>query len=131
MLIRVVLLAGVAIALGAPVSQAKDKKPEPNTAQATLLDFNSYPCENCLFGNSDYYFCFDANQKILVGHEKVRTQTWQKTPVGLSERGKSVSLRYDDKYIWVAAPGGKEQKLTQDYTKKIFLENQRCQATTK
>jgi hypothetical protein len=131
MLIRVLVLAGIAIALGAPASEAKDKKPEPNATQATVLDHNEYTCENCLFGNSDFYFCFDANQKILIGHEKVRTQTWQKKPDGLFERGKPVSLRYDDKFIWVTAPGGKERKLTQDYTKKIFLENQRCQAATK
>jgi len=130
MLIRVVVLAAIAIAVGAPVSEAKDKKPEPNAAQATVLDHNEYTCENCLFGNRDFYFCFDANQKILIGHEKVRTQTWQKNPDGL-ERGKSVSLRYDDKYMWVTAPGGKEHKLTQDYTRKIFLENSRCQAATK
>ena len=130
MLIRVVVLAAVAIALGAPVSEAKDKKSEATAAQATILDQNAYTCENCMFGNHDFYFCFDANQKILIGHEKGRTQTWQKIPEGL-EPGKSVSLRYDDKYIWVTAPGGKEYKLTQDYTKKLFLENQRCQAATK
>jgi hypothetical protein len=126
MLIRVVLLAAVAIGLG-----AADKKAEPAAAQATILDHNEYTCENCLFGNSHFYVCFDANQKILVGHEKVRTQTFKKNPDELLERGKSVSLRYDDKYIWVTAPGGKERKLTQDYTKKIFIDDPRCQAATK
>jgi hypothetical protein len=104
---------------------------ESATIQAVLLDHNEFLCSNCLFGMSDYYFCFDANDRILLGHEKVRGQTWKQSPVDLLERGKTVPLRYDDKYIWVMRSNGKEAKLTQDYTKKIFLKNDRCQAAVK
>jgi len=104
---------------------------EGQAAQAIMLDHNEYPCENCLFGMSDYYFCFEANSKILIGHEKVRTQMRKHAPVDLMERGKTVSIRFDDKFIWVPQAKGKDLKLTQDYTKKIFLESDRCLAAVK
>jgi hypothetical protein len=55
----------------------------------------------------------------------------KKTPVDLMQRGKSVPVRFDDKYIWVSEPNGKELRLTQDYTKKIFLDSAKCQAAIK
>src|SRR5207244_1038705 len=90
--------------------------------QATLLDHSEYRCENCLFGLNDYYFCFEAHGKILIGHEKTRTQnrlyrvTKGPDPAGLSKSGeKAIPLRFDDKYIWVSQPGSKDLRLTQDY----------------
>jgi len=118
----------LAIFLLAPVSFAGT---EGQTVQATMLDHNEYPCENCLFGISDYYFCFAAQDKILVGHEKIRTQMRKHAPAELMERGKSISIRYDDKFIWVPQVKGKDLKLTQDYSKKIFLQSDRCQAAIK
>ena len=118
----------LAIFLLAPVSFAGT---EGQTVQATMLDHNEYPCENCLFGISDYYFCFAAQDKILVGHEKMRTQMRKHAPAELMERGKSISIRYDDKFIWVPQVKGKDLKLTQDYSKKIFLQSDRCQAAIK
>jgi hypothetical protein len=47
------------------------------------------------------------------------------------QRGKQVPVRFDDKFIWVSEPNGKELKLTQDYTKKIFLDSDKCQAAVK
>jgi hypothetical protein len=120
--LRVLLCASIALA---SFGAATGDKP---TTPATILDHNEYTCENCLFGISDYYFCFDANQKILIGHDRVRTQTRKKNPLDLLQSGKSVPVRFDDKYIWVTEPNGKELRLTQDYTKKIFLDNGKCQA---
>lgn len=113
------------------VMGAKDKKePGPQT-QATLLDHAEYLCQNCLFGNSDYYFCFDVNNKILVGHEKIRTQTWMKAPQNLlGERGQKVSIRFDNSYIWIPGPKGKDQLLKQDYTRNLFTFNAACQKAT-
>ena len=124
----------VTFALVAPLSfgASADKGPPPVSASAIMLDHNEYPCSNCLFGIADYYFCFDVNSKILIGHDKVRTQKWwQHDPTWLMERGKTVPIRYDDRYIWVPQAKGKELRLTQDYTKKIFLNSDRCQAAVK
>jgi hypothetical protein len=121
------LFLGIAIA--APASfGAKDNTTD---VQAVMLDHNEFPCQNCLFGVADYYFCFDASSKILIGYDKVRTQTRRKVPTDLMERGKTVPLRFDDKYIWVKQANGKELRLTQDYTKKIFLSSDRCQRAVK
>jgi hypothetical protein len=109
--------------------ESKDKKREASTqAQAVLLDHSEYLCKNCFLGNSDYYFCFDVNSKILIGHEKVRVQTRRQTPDNLlGERGQTVPIRYDDQYIWIIGPNGKDQRLTQDYTKKLFTVSDTCQ----
>jgi hypothetical protein len=114
------------------VMGAADKKEPAPKVQAKLLDHAEYICNNCLFGNSDYYFCFDVNNKILIGHEKIRTQTRKQAPADLlGERGKMVPIRYDDTYIWIPGPNGKEQRLTQDYSRKLFTFNDACQRATK
>jgi hypothetical protein len=124
---RVLLCAAAAIA--APVSFGATD--DQGQVQATILDHGEFMCRNCLFGVSDFYLCFDANNKVLIGHDRVRTQTWQKNPVDLLERGKTVSIRYDDKFIWVSRPGQKDLKLRQDYSKKLFMNSERCLAATK
>jgi hypothetical protein len=117
---------------GSIVAGAADKKEPAPPTQAVLLDHAEYICSNCLFGNSDYYFCFDVNSKILIGHEKIRTQTWMKAPENLLEtRGNTVPIRFDDKYIWIPGPNGKEQRLTQDYTRKLFTFSDACQRAVK
>lgn len=115
------------------IAAPKDSKKEEGTqAQAVLLDHSEYLCKNCLFGNSDYYFCFDVNSRILIGHEKIRVQTRRQTPENLlGERGKTVPIRFDDKYIWVPGSNGKDQRLTQDYTKKLFNFSDACQRAAK
>lgn len=114
----------------APVGAKKKPQPGPAT-QVVLLDHAEYLCNNCLFGMSDYYFCFDVNSKILIGHEKIRTQTRKKAPEGLlGERGQTVSIRYDNDYIWIPGPKGKDQRLTQDYNRNLFTFNQVCQRAT-
>jgi hypothetical protein len=134
-MMRFSVLVCVAIALMSPpasVSSVFTGKAEGGqSVQATMLDHNEFPCVNCLFGIADYYFCFDANSKILIGHEKLRTNTRKHESAELMERGKTVPIRFDDKYIWVPQAKGKDLRLMQDYTKKIFLENDRCQAAVK
>jgi len=78
--------------------------------------------------NGDYYFCFDVNSKILIGHEKIRTQTWMKAPQNLlGERGQTVPIRYDDRYIWIPGPKGKKTSASRrDYSKKLFTFSDAC-----
>ncbi|MDE3195725.1 MAG: hypothetical protein KGN84_05240 [Acidobacteriota bacterium] len=121
----------VALVISAALAYAADKPAEKTSAQATILDHNEYPCENCFFGVSHYYFCFDAGSKVLVGRDDVRTNIGKKNPVPFLERGKTVPIRYNEKYIWVPGPKGKDIRLEQDYTKKIFLQSDKCQAAIK
>jgi hypothetical protein len=97
-------------ALAAPA----DKQP-PVQAQAQLLDHAEFLCANCFFGASDYYYCFQAGNQILVGYEKtpVLNYTDQSknylTPVRprwapWTAPGQTMPISYDNKYIWVTRP---------------------------
>jgi hypothetical protein len=132
-LLPVFALLLLAASPAVPASPGKDKKKEAaRSAQAVLLDHAEYLCNNCFLGNSDYYFCFDVNSKIIIGHEKIRVQTRREKPDNLlGERGQTVPIRYDDEYIWIIGPGGKDQRLTQDYSKKLFMFSDACQKAAK
>jgi hypothetical protein len=116
--------------------------PDKPQVQAQLLDHNEYLCSNCFFGASTYYYCFEADNKILIGYQKNPTLNWKdpasndlakihKSWTPLSAEGKTVPLRYDDKFIWVTRPDGKTVRLKQDYTTDIFVNNSRCRAAVK
>jgi hypothetical protein len=45
--------------------------------------------------------------------------------------GESVPISYDDSYIWVARPDGKSVKLTQSYSRDVFITNDRCREAVK
>ena len=121
--------------------------PDKPTVQGKLLDENEYPCNNCFFGASTYYFCFEADNKILIGYQKIPTMNWRDpqanwltkvhkswtplTPEGDQSGAQAFPLRYDEKDIWITRPDGKQLKLKQDYSTDIFINSQRCRAAVK
>jgi hypothetical protein len=119
---------------------AKPDKPE---VQGQLLDHNEYLCANCFFGASTYYYCFEADNKILIGYQKIPTINWQdpasndltkvhKSWTPLAAEGKDIPLRYDDKYIWISGPDRKKPvRLKQDYNTDIFVNSSQCRAAIK
>jgi hypothetical protein len=128
------LLLFFALAFAA-VAAAPDK-PE---VQAHLLDQNKYLCGDCFFGVSYYYYCLEADNKVLIGRQKVPVlnfavdsknaltkvrKAWKQWPA----EGETIPLRYDEKNIWVNRPDGKTVKLTQDYHTDIFLNNNKCRS---
>ena len=130
-----VLLAAFAV----PVSfgAAADRQ----QVQAQVLDRNEYLCSNCFFGVSDYYFCFMAGNKVLIGEQRIPTLNWvddtknyftraHKSWTPWTAPGQSVPLSYDDKDIWVARAGGKDVKLRQDYSRDVFT-NAQCRSAVK
>lgn len=122
----------ILVVLAVPCSfGAKPDRSAGTAAQAVVLDANTFACDNCLFGMNDYYFCFEAGDKILVGHDKVRTQMKHANPSGLIAVGSTVPIRYDDQFIYLTPAGSKELKLKQDYTTRIFINNSKCRAATK
>ncbi|MGA3044572.1 MAG: hypothetical protein ABSF54_27680 [Bryobacteraceae bacterium] len=81
-------------------------------AQAQLLDRAEFLCDNCFFGASDYYYCFAADDKILIGYQRTPVLNWQDksknylAPVhpswaAWSAPGQTVPISYDDKHIWI------------------------------
>ena len=130
-----VLIASV----GQLASAATPDKPE---VQAQLLDHNEYLCDNCLFGSSSYYYCFEADNRILIGYQKVPAIGWRdpesnhltkvhKAWEPWTSEGQMIPLRYDDKYIWLTRSDGKQVKLKQDYTTDIFINSQQCRTAVK
>ena len=115
--------------------------PDKQEAKAQLLDQNQYLCSNCFFGASTYYYCFEADKKILIGYQKIPTLNWKdEASNDLTKVHKSwapwtaegmVPLRYDDKYIWVTKSDGKTVRLRQDYNTDIFVNNSQCRSVVK
>jgi hypothetical protein len=131
---RAVLCLALA-ALALPASFGK--KPDRKNATAVILDHNSYICNNCFFGTSDYYYCFDAGDKILIGYQKIPSMSWKEHNTNLLTRvrknyapwapeGDRINLTYDDKMIYVNRGDGKETKLIQNYQTDIFLHSSVC-----
>ena len=100
----------VAASLAAPVSYgaAADRQ----QAQAQLLDHAEFLCANCFFGASDYYYCFAADNKILVGYQKTPVLNWRDQSknylapahpswAAWTAPGQTVPISYDNKHIWV------------------------------
>jgi hypothetical protein len=129
----------VAALAGATLSAATDKP----QVQGQLLDHNEYLCNNCFFGASTYYYCFEAdNKKILIGYQKIPTLNWKdegsndltkvhKSWAPWASDNNMVPLRYDDKFIWVTKTDGKTVKLKQDYNTDIFVNNNQCRGAVK
>jgi hypothetical protein len=123
------------------------KAPDTPPVQAKLLDHNGFLCESCFFGAATYYFCFEADNKVLIGYEKIPTMNWvdpssnwltkvhKSWQPGLSQgqlsETQAIPLRYDDKHIWITGTTGKQVRLTQDYSTDIFIDNQKCRAAVK
>jgi hypothetical protein len=91
--------------------------PAPTQAQAQLLDHAEMLCDNCFFGASKYFYCFAADNKILIGYQKTPVLNWQDpsknyfTPVrpkwaAWGPAGETMPIAYDPKHIWVARPEG-------------------------
>jgi hypothetical protein len=126
--------------LGAPaIFGAAAERPQ---VQARLLDHAELLCDNCFFGPSDYYYCFEAGDKILIGYQRTRVLNWEDKSKNYLTRvhkswtvwtppGESVPVSYDNIHIWVTRPGGKPVKLIQDYSHDVFIANNRCREAVK
>jgi len=111
-------------------------------AQAQVLDHAELLCGNCFFGPSYYYYCFAADDKVLIGYQETHVLNWRNESKNYltkvhhawlpwSAPGQSVPISFDKKHIWVARPNGKRVKLTQDYSRNIFSNSARCQDATR
>ena len=110
----------VAASLAAPVSFGAAGGRQQASAQ--LLDRAEFLCANCFFGPSDYYYCFAADNKILVGYQKAPVLNWgdkSKNYLAVvhpawaawTAPGQTVPISYDDKHIWVSRADAKRAKL--------------------
>ncbi|HUJ72437.1 MAG TPA: hypothetical protein VLZ30_09340 [Verrucomicrobiae bacterium] len=126
-----------AAALASPL--AFGAQPDRQKADAQVLDHADERCANCFYGVSRYYYCFAADNKVLIAYQKTRVLNWRDdaknyfTKVHKAWRvwtpeGQTFPLTYDDKHVWVSRPDGKEVRLIQDYSRDIFTNSERCRA---
>src|ERR1700677_1662530 len=79
-----------AVSFGAP--------PPRQQAQAKLLDRAELPCDNCFFGPSFHYYCFEADNKILVAYQRVPVINW-------ADQSKNYLTKVHPAWTVWAAPG--------------------------
>jgi len=107
----------VAASLAAPVSFGAAAGRQQ--AQAQLLDHAEFLCANCFFGPSDYYYCFAADNKVLIGYQRTPVLNWQDQSknylttvhaawAAWTAPGQTVPISYDDKHIWVSRAEGQQ-----------------------
>ncbi len=89
-------------------SAATPDKPE---VQAQLLDHNEYLCDNCLFGSSSYYYCFEADNKILIGYQKVPVDQLERSGSQPSDKGSQVVAAVDVRRTKNSAPLRRQKHL--------------------
>ena len=105
--------------------------------QAKLLDRAELLCDNCFFGPSYYYYCFEADNKILIGYQTTRVLNWEdksknyltkvhKAWTVWTPPGETIPIGYDGMHIWVTRPSGKPVKLTPSSSLDGFITNNRC-----
>jgi hypothetical protein len=125
----------VAASLASPVSFGA--APARQQVQAQVLDHAEFLCANCFFGASDYYYCFQADNKVLIGYQRIRVLNWRDESknyltmfrpewAAWTAPGQTLPISYDDKHIWVSRADGKQVKLTQSPLRDIFTNNDRC-----
>jgi hypothetical protein len=119
--IRLVIRTSVCVAasLAAPVSFGAAANLQQ--AQAQVLDHAEFLCPNCFFGASDYYYCFAADNKIMIAYQRTRVLNYQDqsknylAPVrprwaAWSAPGQTVPISYDEEHIWVSRDERKPEK---------------------
>jgi len=146
-------VAGLSLCLASAFAAAPSafgKAPDGPRVEAQLLDQAALLCDNCFFGAHVYYFCLAADNKVLIGYQRVPVVNWwDKTKNYLTYTrpswtewappGGTFSITYDDKHIWVdrpdvGAPHGifkpfkesNQVRLVQNYRRDIFSANDRC-----
>jgi len=128
--------------------------PPRHEVQAQLLDQAALLCDNCFFGTSDYYYCFGADNMVLIGYQRTPVVNWwdkskdylvkaHPSWTALDAPTETIPISYDDKHIWVSRAdqdavskaGGrlhavikenKEVRLKRDPSRDVFT-NKRCQ----
>jgi hypothetical protein len=101
--------------LATPVSSAAGV--DRTQTEAQLLDQAAILCSNCFFGASTYYYCFAANNDVLVGYQKTPVVNWEDKSknyltrvhsawASWTEPSQRIPISYDAKHIWVSREGG-------------------------
>ncbi|HEX3875483.1 MAG TPA: hypothetical protein VHW24_00760 [Bryobacteraceae bacterium] len=111
----------IAILATASASFGQAAKKPKTEAQAQLLDQAQFACVNCFFGATKQFYCFEANNQILIGYQKIPTMNWDDssknflTPVhptwtAWRAAAPALPITYDAKHIYVQRVDPKQYK---------------------
>ena len=110
--IRAAIRASACLAASLAATGAFGADAPRQQASAQLLDHAEFFCSNCFFGPSDYYYCFAADNKILIGYQRAPVMNWRDKSKNYltaahpaweawAAPGQTVPILYNDKHIWV------------------------------
>ena len=110
--LRAIIQASVCVVASLAASVSVASAAERQRAEAQLLDHAEFLCANCFFGASKYYYCFEADNQVLVGYQKTPVLNWMDkskndlAPVhpawaAWNAPGPTVPISYDEKHIWL------------------------------
>jgi hypothetical protein len=113
--VRTAIRTSVCVAASLAASAVFGADAPRQQAQAQLLDQAAFLCDNCFFGASDYYYCFTADSKILVGYQRTPVMNFEDQSknylapahpswTAWSAPAQTVPISYDDKYIYITRP---------------------------
>ena len=117
--LRAAMRAAVCVAALLAGSGSPAPAADRSQAQAQLLDQAEFLCANCFFGASTYFYCFAADNQVLIGYQKTPVFNWQDqsknylTPVhpaweAWTASGQTVPISYDREHIWVDRTSAKQ-----------------------
>ncbi len=132
--LMILALAGAAPALLAASEERKQ-------AQAQILEQASIPCPDCFFGNAYYFFCFQADNQILLAQDKIPTMNYsdsRKNFLGKAHKSwrsptpsaVALPIQYDTKHVWMTRADGKSIRLKRENSHDVFT-NPQCRAAVK
>jgi hypothetical protein len=141
---------GLLLACGVCFGEAPPRK----QTEARLLDQAALLCNNCFFVTSDYYYCFETPEAVLIGYQRAAVVNWwdksknyatklHPSWTALDVPREALRVEYDEKHIWVMRAdqdavqkaGGRlhpiiqesrDVQLTQSYKRDVFTDK-RCQ----
>jgi hypothetical protein len=140
--LRLLIWTSACVAALFAVPGSFGKAADRPVVQAQVLDHAEYLCDNCFFGPSYYYYCFEADNKVLIAYQRTPVINWEDKSKNYLTRAhkawmvwtppaQTVPISYDDKHIWVSRPDGKSVRLIQNYSQDIFRNNDRCRDVVK
>ena len=119
--IRPIIWASVCVAASLATQVSFGAAAKPQQAQAQVLDRAEYLCSDCFFGASDYYYCFAADNQVLIAYQRTRVLNYQDQSknylaparprwAAWSAPSQTVPISYDNKHIWVSRDERKPEK---------------------
>ena len=128
----------LALAVGPVVFAAPAERKE---TQAQILEQDSFPCPNCFFGNAYYFFCFAADNQILLAQDKIPTVNYSDSGKNLlgkfhkswrrpNPSAATTTLQYDNDHVWMLGENGQMVRLKRENSRDVFS-NPQCRAAVK